>query len=37
MSQDQVRREISAHPLTWAGTLDILPRQHIVIFRKPAP
>ena len=35
MSQDQVRREISAHPLVWAETLDLLPRQHIVIFRRP--
>lgn len=36
MSQDQVRREISAHPLVWVETLDLLPRQHIVIFKKPA-
>ncbi len=35
MSQDQVRREISAHPLVWVETLDLLPRQHIVIFQKP--
>ncbi len=35
MSQDQVRREISVHPLVWAETLDLLPRQHIVIFQKP--
>jgi ubiquinone/menaquinone biosynthesis C-methylase UbiE len=37
MTQDQVRREISVHPLVWVETLDLLPRQHIVIFRKPAP
>ena len=36
MSEDQVRREISVHPLVWVETLDLLPRQHIVIFRKPA-
>ena len=36
MTQDQVRREISVHPLVWVETLDLLPRQHIVIFRKPA-
>ncbi len=35
MSLDQVRREISAHPLVWVETLDLLPRQHIVIFQKP--
>ncbi len=35
MSQDQVRREISVHPLVWVETLDLLPRQHIVIFRRP--
>ena len=35
MTQDQVRREISVHPLVWVETLDLLPRQHIVIFRKP--
>ena len=37
MSQHQVRREISAHPLVWVETLDLLPRQHIVIFRRPVP
>ena len=36
MTQDQVRREISVHPLVWVETLDLLPRQHIVIFRKPS-
>ena len=36
MSQDQVRREISAHPLVWVETLDLLPRQHIIIFKRPA-
>ncbi|MDE2927858.1 MAG: class I SAM-dependent methyltransferase [Acidobacteriota bacterium] len=36
MSQDQVRREISVHPLVWVETLDLLPRQHIVIFKRPA-
>jgi ubiquinone/menaquinone biosynthesis C-methylase UbiE len=35
MTQEQVRKEMAAHPeLRWAQTLDILPRQHIIVFRK---
>ncbi|QDU63530.1 Ubiquinone/menaquinone biosynthesis C-methyltransferase UbiE [Planctomycetes bacterium Pan216] len=34
MSEKQVLKEMSVQPLEWVGTLDILPRQHIVIFRK---
>ncbi|MCS6862789.1 MAG: class I SAM-dependent methyltransferase [Abditibacteriales bacterium] len=35
MSEKQVRREMSVFPsLQWIETLDILPRQHIIIFRK---
>ena len=34
MTEAQVRREMQAHPLRWETTLNILPRQHIIIFRK---
>lgn len=34
MSEKQVRREMAPHPLRWVGTQNILPRQHIVVFRK---
>jgi precorrin-6B methylase 2 len=34
MSEAQVRREMSVHPLTWVETIDVLPRQHIIVFRK---
>jgi ubiquinone/menaquinone biosynthesis C-methylase UbiE len=35
MSEEQVKKEMSAHPeLVHAETLTILPRQHIIIFRK---
>jgi protein-L-isoaspartate O-methyltransferase len=34
MSEAQVRREMADHPLEWIETLRVLPRQHIVIFRK---
>ncbi|GIW79924.1 MAG: methyltransferase type 11 [Gemmatales bacterium] len=34
MSQAQVKREMSLHPLKWIETLDILPWQHIIIFEK---
>ena len=37
MNQDQVWRQILAHPLVRVETLDLLPHQHIVIFRKPVP
>src|SRR6516225_3791394 len=32
MSQKQVIKEMEPHPLKWAGTLNSLPRQHIIIF-----
>jgi len=34
MSEAQVRKEASMHPLEWVETLPALPRQHIIIFRK---
>jgi ubiquinone/menaquinone biosynthesis C-methylase UbiE len=34
MSVDQVRKEAGRLPLKWEKTLENLPRQHIIIFRK---
>jgi SAM-dependent methyltransferase len=34
MSEAQIRREMSALPLTWERTSERLPMQHIVVFRK---
>ena len=34
MTQAQLRKEMGLHPLDWVETKSILPRQHIVIFRK---
>ena len=34
MSQAQVKKEASVLPLEWVETLDALPRQHVVVFRK---
>jgi protein-L-isoaspartate O-methyltransferase len=34
MSQKQVVKEMEPHPLRWVGTVNTLPRQHIVIFEK---
>lgn len=36
MSQKQVLKEMEPHPLRWAGTIETLPRQHIIIFKKNA-
>jgi ubiquinone/menaquinone biosynthesis C-methylase UbiE len=36
MTEKQVRYEMSIFPLKWVETIDILPRQHIIIFRKSA-
>lgn len=35
MSVAQIRREVGAQGLLWQKTVDTLPWQHIVIFRKP--
>lgn len=36
MTADQVRKEMTVHPLEWVETIDSLPRQHVFIFRKTA-
>lgn len=35
MTEEQVKREMALHPLEWVETLRVLPRQHILVFRKP--
>lgn len=37
MSEAQIRKEMSLHPLEYEKTIGVLPWQHIVIFRKPKP
>ncbi|MCP5518406.1 MAG: methyltransferase domain-containing protein [Verrucomicrobiales bacterium] len=37
MSEAQVRKEAEAHGLEWIETIRTLPRQHLVLCRKPAP
>ena len=34
MTEEQVRREASVHPLEWVETGEDLPRQHIIVFKK---
>jgi ubiquinone/menaquinone biosynthesis C-methylase UbiE len=34
MTQAQVRTEIKAVPLDWVETSEVLPRQHIIVFKK---
>ena len=34
MTEVQVRKEMSAQPLEWAETIETLPMQHIIVFRK---
>ena len=36
MSEAQVRKEMEAVGLEWVETKDMLPRQHFLVFRKPA-
>ena len=36
MTVAQVRKEMSALPLEWVETISVLPRQHIIVFRKSA-
>jgi hypothetical protein len=37
MTESQVRKEMSNHPLAWVETLNVLPRQHIIVFaRRPS-
>ena len=35
MTEAQAKREMTAVGLEWVETLDILPTQHLMIFRKP--
>ena len=37
MTEVQVKREMSVLPLDWVQTIEVLPRQHIIIFRKQSP
>ncbi len=37
MTQAQVKEEMAAHPLEWVRTIEVLPRQHILVFEKKAP
>ena len=37
MSQLQVLKEATPHPLEWVETISVLPRQHIIIFKKTSP
>jgi len=37
MSQKQVLKEMEVHAVKWEKTIDILPRQHIILFQKLAP
>lgn len=34
MTEAQVKKEMSALPLSWVETISVLPRQHIIVFRK---
>lgn len=34
MTEAQLRKEMSVHPLEWRETIGVLPRQHIIIFQK---
>ena len=36
MSEAQIRREMSVLPLSWERTSELLPMQHLVVFRKSA-
>ena len=34
MTEKQVRKEMEPHPVRWVETLDILPMQHVIVFKK---
>jgi ubiquinone/menaquinone biosynthesis C-methylase UbiE len=34
MSEAQIKREAAVHPLVWDRTVNTLPWQHLVVFRK---
>jgi hypothetical protein len=37
MTEMQVKREMSVLPLDWVQTIEVLPRQHIMVFKKRPP
>ena len=37
MTEEQVRKEMKPHPVSWVNTLHVLPMQHIIIFKKNSP
>lgn len=37
MTEIQVKHEMSVFPLDWIRTIEVLPRQHIIVFRKRQP
>lgn len=34
MTEAQVRKEMSVHPLEWVETISVLPQQHVIVFRR---
>lgn len=34
MSEAQVRKEMSLHPLVWVETIESMPQQHIIVFQR---
>ena len=34
MTEAQVKKEMAVHPLQWVETIAVLPRQHIIVFKK---
>jgi hypothetical protein len=30
-------KEATPHPLEWSETISVLPRQHVIVFKKIAP
>jgi len=36
MTEAQVRKEMAVQPLEWVETSEVLPRQHIIVFKKKA-
>jgi ubiquinone/menaquinone biosynthesis C-methylase UbiE len=36
MTEEQVKKEMKPHPVTWVETLSVLPTQHIMVFKKKA-
>jgi len=34
MTEAQVKKEMAVHPLEWVETIGVLPRQHIIVFKK---